>query len=195
VEVDGLHVTTLARSVTDAAARLPFEAGVALADAALRGSRGGGFSGWARVPVERAKLLTASLALPIHHGRARAARAIGFADPASESPGESLVRAALHRLGVPPPTLQVEFAGTGGARYVVDFFWPEQQFVIEFDGRAKYVDPALRNGRSVEQVVHAEKLREDDIRAQVRGFARVEWSVARSLPALAERLARAGLRW
>jgi predicted transcriptional regulator of viral defense system len=195
--LDGLPVTTLARTVAETAAKVEFSAGVVIADAASRGTvahpAGRGLA--ARPPVQRSELLAEAAMIPVHHGRTRALRAVAFADARADSPGESLVRAALHRLGTPPPELQTVFTGSTGARYFVDFFWPEQSFVLEFDGREKYAEPALRGGRSAEQVVYDEKLREDDLRAQVQGFARVDWSTARSPERLAARLQRAGFRW
>jgi hypothetical protein len=196
-QLDGLPVTTLARTVAETAAKIEFSAGVAIADAAVRGTvthrAGPGLA--ARPPAQLSDLLAEAAMIPIYHGRSRALRAVAFSDPRADSPGESLLRAALHRLGTPPPELQTAFTGSTGARYFVDFYWPEQSFVLEFDGREKYSEPALRGGRSAEQVVYDEKLREDDLRAQVQGFARVDWATASSPQRLATRLERAGFCW
>lgn len=111
---------------------------------------------------------------PVRASR-RATTAIEFADAASDSVGESVARVAMHFAGTPTPVLQQEFRGPGGRVARVDFWFPEQGAVIEFDGETKYRDPGLRGGRSAEQVVIDEKYREDWIRALpgVRSFRRI----------------------
>ena len=133
--------------------------------------------------------------VPVRRGRSRALLVAKLADARAESAGESLLRASIHLLGLPMPELQREFRGDSGRRYSVDCYWPDQRFVLEFDGRAKYLDPALRGGRSAEQVVVDEKEREDEIRPQVRGMARVGWSVAAAPWRLEARLRAAGFRF
>lgn len=187
--IDGLAVTTLARAVADAAATGSLAAGLLAADAALRGTT---CNGWRRAPLPRAELLDEIVGRADREGRARAHLAAQLADPRAESPGESLLRASIHLLGLPMPELQWEFRGDSGRRYVVDFYWPDQDFVLEFDGRAKYLDASLRGGRSAEQVVLDEKEREDELRARVRGMARVGWAISRSPARLEARLRSAG---
>lgn len=186
--IDRLPVTSLARTVADAAATTSMAASVMVADAALRGIT----TGFVRAPLDRDALIDCCAARPVRRGRTRALRVAQFADARAGSAGESLVRVTLHRLGVPPPELQVEFRGASGAQYFADFYWPDQDFVLEFDGKVKLTDPGMRGGRSAEEVLFDEKLREDEIRAQVRGFARADWRIGRSAARLAERLRRAG---
>lgn len=125
----------------------------------------------------------------------RARRAVDFADARSESVGESLLRVLLHELGAPTPVLQHAFRSPSGAHARVDFWFPDQGVVVEFDGEAKYRDPALRGGRSAEQVVIDEKYREDWIRAlpDVRGVVRIRWSELFQRARLAVRLRGAGI--
>lgn len=190
--IDGLPVTSLARTVIDTAAREPLAAGLMAADAALRGLDGPWFS---RPAISRDDLLREAERVPVRRGRSRALLVAKLADARAESAGESLLRASIHLLGLPMPELQREFRGDSERRYSVDCYWPDQQFVLEFDGRAKYLDPALRGGRSAEQVVVDEKEREDEIRPQVRGMARVGWSVAAAPWRLEARLRAAGFRF
>jgi len=99
------------------------------------------------------------------HGRHRAGVAIDLADADSGSAGESVARVALDEVGAPRPVLQQEFRDGAGLIGRVDFWFPEHGVVLEFDGRSKYVDPALRAaGRSSADVVVAEKRREDRLR-------------------------------
>ena len=121
------------------------------------------------------------------HGRHRAAVAIDLADPRSGSPGESVGRVALDELGAPRPVLQQEFHDQRGLIGRVDFWFPEQGAVLEFDGRAKYVDPALlAAGATAADVVVAEKRREDRLRRHrdVRAVGRFGWSEAHDADAL-----------
>ncbi|WIB67909.1 hypothetical protein DEI93_02385 [Curtobacterium sp. MCBD17_035] len=128
-------------------------------------------------------------------GAARATRAIAFADARAESVGESLMRVVLHELGAPTPVLQHEFRSPRGSLARVDFWFPDQGVVLEFDGEGKYRDPALRGGRSAEQVVIDEKYREDWVRAlpEVRAVRRVRWAELFRRHDLARKLLGAGL--
>ncbi|KRF32624.1 hypothetical protein [Yonghaparkia sp. Soil809] len=187
--IDGLPVTSLARTVSDVSATRSLAAGLMAADAAVRGSSARALL---RAPLDQDLLLQEAERRPVRHGRTRALTVAQLADARAESPGESLLRASIHLLGLPQPELQWEFRGDSGRRYFVDCYWPDQDFVLEFDGRAKYLDPALRGGRTAEEVLVAEKEREDEIRARVRGMARAGWAVALAPVRLAARLRAAG---
>lgn len=110
------------------------------------------------------------------HGSHRAAQAIDLADARSGSPGESVARSALDEVGAPVPVLQQSFADEHGTIGSVDFWFPEQRAVLEFDGRVKYTDQVMRRpGQSAADVVVAEKRREDRIRRLpgVEAFGRI----------------------
>ncbi|RZT57460.1 hypothetical protein EV140_2578 [Microcella alkaliphila] len=188
-EVDGLPVTSLARTVTDVASTESLANGLIAVDAALRGQRE---ASWARPPLARELLVETAQARALNAGRTRALRVVSMGDPRSASAGESLLRATLHLLGIPPAEPQVRFVGDSGRVYYVDLYWPDQDFVLEFDGKGKYTDPLYMAGRSASEVVYEEKRREDEIRAQVRGMTRVDWGVAASPTRLERRLRAAG---
>lgn len=78
---------------------------------------------------------------------------------------------------------------------MVDFWLPDQGIAIEFDGEVKYRDPQLRGGRSAEDVVIAEKYREDRLRAfdEVRGVIRYGWKDVWDEAAFRAKLRRAGV--
>ena len=101
-------------------------------------------------------------------------------------------RVTMRMLGIDPPVLQQRFANAVGGWHV-DFWWPEQQVIGEFDGDSKYLDPALRGGRDPARVLLDEKRREDALRRVSRGFTRWDWGVARDPRRLAERLALVGI--
>ena len=130
------------------------------------------------------------------HGRHRAVTAIDLADPASGSPGESVGRVALDEQGAPRPVLQQEFRDAAGLVGRADFWFPEHGAVLEFDGRAKYTDPALRAaGATAADVLVAEKRREDRLRRhpEVRSFGRFGWREANDAVALREVLRSIGV--
>ena len=102
-----------------------------------------------------------------------AARAVDFADPLSESVGESRSRVLIHRLGLTAPDLQVRVRRRDGSVMArCDFGWEGHRTVGEFDGRVKY-GRLLRPGQSAEDVVWAEKRREDSLRDE--GWQVVRW--------------------
>ncbi|MBA8795153.1 putative transcriptional regulator of viral defense system [Friedmanniella endophytica] len=161
-EVDGLPVTTLARTVVDLARALRLEEAVVTGDAALAAG------------LDRDALDTV-LALSRHRpGVIRARRACAFFDGRSESDGESVSRVRLAAAGLPAPELQHELRSPDGEFLGrVDFFWRKQRTVGEFDGRVKY-GRLLRAGEHPGDVVFAEKRREDAIRRL--GLEVVRWT-------------------
>jgi hypothetical protein len=132
---------------------------------------------------------------PRTKGCARAVRNLELADARSGSAGESLSRGQMLLLGLPRPDLQVGFPrGDLPGHDVVDFDWPELDSFGEFDGKGKYARAELRNGRSAEEVLWDEKVREDRVRRHHRRAARWGWDVAMSRPHLERVLALAGVR-
>ena len=100
-----------------------------------------------------------------------------LASPLSESAGESITHLAMHDLGLPAPVQQQAFRDQAGLIGRVDFWFPDHGVVVEFDGLVKYRDASHRSGRSAEEVVIDEKLREDRLRAvpDVRHVVRPVW--------------------
>jgi len=181
-EVGGVLVTTLERTVVDLARTLPVEQAVAAGDAALR--RGAHQQRLVEV-LERARGWPG---LPV------ARRVVAFLDARSESAGESASRVVLHRIGLPPSELQLVVVDEHG--HVVarcDFGWRQHRTVGEFDGRVKY-GRLLRPGQRVEDVVYAEKRREDAVRDCGEQVVRWGWMDLQRPPSLAARLQRAFVR-
>jgi hypothetical protein len=190
--IDGLAVTTLARTVADVACIANFEQAVAVADAALRRTEHP-IAGVPRTSLRRNDLLAELVRLSPTHGGAKARAALGFADGLADRPGESVSRVSMFRARLPTPELQVELAGASGRIWTVDFWWPDSNLIGEFDGKWKYTDPEYMNGRTPHQVLLDEKDREDDLRAARHGLARWGWAVATSPARLRDRLSSAGL--
>ena len=187
--IDGVQLTGLARTAVDVAATNSFVEGVTSLDAALRRTLHP-LAGVPRSALSRDDLRAELWRLAPTHGRAKAGRAIDFADGLADRPGESSSRVSMCVAGVSAPQLQVELKGASGRRYVVDFWWPEFAHIGEFDGRFKYRDIEMLRGRTPEQALFDEKAREDDLRAAGNGMSRWTWEVARS-PQLLRRLLNA----
>lgn len=191
--IDGLAATSLARTVVDLTRVLPFGPAVAVADAALRRTLKP-VAGLPLTSVTREDFLGELTSVPLRRGSAKARAVIGFADGAADRPGESMSRVNMHLARLTMPELQVEVAGASGKVYIVDFWWREFNSIGEFDGKWKYTDPEFLRGRTPEQVLYDEKLREDDLRDAGFGFSRWPWQVAISVPRLRAHLVRAGIR-
>lgn len=157
--VDGLTVTNLAQTVSDLIRRLPFPEAVVVADAGLA-----------------AGLNKAELRARTAKGRGcrMAASVIDFADERAESAGESLSRVRIHRAGLAAPELQHKvFDDSGEFLGRLDFWWEEHGLGGEFDGMVKY-SKLVPTGKSVEDVIRAEKEREQRIIAS--GVRVIRWT-------------------
>jgi len=170
VEVDGLLVTGMERSVVDAARRVSFESGVVLADGARR---------LAPFDGDLAQSILASQR--DWPGSVKASRVLRFSDGAAETVGESRSRVMIARIGLPAPQLQRCFYRSDGSLLArTDFFFEEFKTVGEFDGKQKYGRSLYeKNGRIEEvdlgEVVWQEKRREDAIRDEGNEMVRWVW--------------------
>ncbi len=176
--VDGLPVTTLARTVVDVACTLPLHEAVAIGDAALRQG------------LMRSELIEVMDRAAGRRRIAAARRTIAFLDARSESAGESVSRVRFHEWGLPAPEPQLEIFDGAALVARVDFAWPALGVVGEFDGREKY-GRLRKRGQSVEDAVVAEKRREDAVRALDWGMTRWVWAELYRRDVLQPRLERA----
>jgi very-short-patch-repair endonuclease len=129
--VNGLAVTSPLRTVLECPRVTSLDWSVATADAALHQGL-----------ITPEQLQVAGAAVRGVRGAQRSRQAAVLASPLAESPGESLARMRMLRLGWAPAE-QVVLAGVGG-RPRVDFV-VEDCLVVEFDGAGKYElngDPA-----------------------------------------------------
>lgn len=184
-ERDLVAVTTPARTVVDIARSAAFAQAVAVADAALH--RPDRDRPPLTTPAELAAALDAATGRP---GAAAARRVVAFADGRSGSVGESRSRVALAAVDLPAPRLQWEVVEPAGrVLATVDFAWPEQRVVAEFDGRVKY-GRLLRPGEQPGDAVFREKQREDLIRAETYTVVRWTWQDLTTFTPVTTRLAR-----
>ncbi len=178
-DIRSVRVTTPNRTVADLLRLLPFEAGVCIADAALR-------TGSARIAgIEEALRRTNC------RGALSAQRTLEFCDPGSESVGESRSRVHLNRLGFPSPELQVNLYSPAG-RFLgrPDFLFRNEGVLGEFDGSSKYLK-YLKPGQTPSDAVVAEKKREDTLRSYGWIVSRWTWSDLENPNQLAATLQRA----
>jgi hypothetical protein len=174
-EVDGMLVTGMLRTVVDLARSMPFASAVVSLDYATK-PRLTLPGGEAMAGIPRARVL-ARLDDDAPARGARSARAaLAFSNPLSGSPGESCSRVEIHRLRFRPPRLQVPVPRRDGqGKDIPDFDWPEA--FGEFDGKVKYTRDQYTRGRPMEEIVWAEKRREDRLRrAGKKDMARWVWS-------------------
>ena len=138
----GLRATSILRTLTDLAWRLPLVDGVAAADMALHAGL-----------LTLDDLRERAIALNQRKGVKRLRRVIELAEPATESPMETRLRLILMLAGLPRPEVQWPLIGDGG-RFLAraDLFYPEKRLVIEFDGsthKASLVEDNRRQNRLI----------------------------------------------
>lgn len=161
--IDGIGVTTLARTALDIARITPFSHAVGSVDWAL-------WRGNARA-ITKLDLM-AELELADFRVGARQARGVaGFATHLSDSMGESEGRAVMYELGFEIPELQVEFRDDQGILRP-DYLWVSVRKFGEFDGKLKYTRNDMTGGNPGE-VVWQEKKREDRLRRHDLGSVRI----------------------
>lgn len=170
-EVDGIRIAVPARSLVDAVRIAPFEAGVVLADGALR-----------LVLPDVAEAMAVLEGQRDWPGSILASRVLKFADGRSATVGESRGRVLIARLGLPAPDLQHRIVDTQGQLIAItDYYFEGLDTAAEFDGRLKYGRELYeRSGRpdSVDlgDVVWREKRREDAVRDEGNELVRIVWS-------------------
>lgn len=165
VEVAGVRLLGPARTALDIAREFGFTDGVIAADAALRMGATRDQLAEGLVPMRNWPHVT----------QARAAAEV--ADGGAQSVGESLLRLVVLEMGIGEP--ETQFVATDGPRRAeVDLRVGRHLF--EFDGRVKYLRREVGGvaDRSPDQVVWAEKRREDWLRNHDGGYgmSRVVWS-------------------
>lgn len=131
--------------------------------------------------------LTAAMGLFRGPGTAGVRRILQHVDARSESPGETRLRHAMTLMGLRAiPQFRIE---DGSFLAFVDLLLEAERVCVEFDGFVKYGRTVASPGDpSPGEVVFAEKVREDHIRALGYGFVRVVWNELDDLPLLRRRL-------
>lgn len=129
--VNGLELTSVARTVIDLSRERGFVDGVVAADSALYQRRCTADELW--------DTMTDCLDWP---GARAAQDVLVFADGRAESPHESLCRVACHEGELPPPTPQLWIPDERGFLFArADLGWEAQRTLLEADGLVKYAIP------------------------------------------------------
>lgn len=186
---DLMH-TDLVSTVVDIARAAPLAAGLVCADAGLR-----------RLVMDEGMPQDAARSRLLDHltgtrgtpGNDRARRVIGFASAFAESPLESLTRLQLARLGFETRE-QVPISAPEGGQYRLDFELVGQACFLEADGKVKYTDERMLDGRSASEVVYREKRRDNLVSGVTRkAVLHLGWAEAQSPHALSALLRDFGL--
>jgi hypothetical protein len=194
--VDGVRVTTVARTAADLARGGDLPAALVVMDGALRlllarripdlewRLRSG------TVPaaeVETARALLTASADPMRRwaGARTLFAGIAHADPASASPFESWSRGWMVAVGLPRPELNVPVFGASGRRFFGDFVWRDHGLIGEADGVAKYG----ASGSEIRAALRGERERQADLEAA--GWRVVRWVTGDPGARLVARISRA----
>ena len=169
----GIPATTLARTVVDLVADLPFGDGVVLVEAVLRSD-----------PEVQSELTRERRRGLPRRGGAAVQRVLDFASSLSESVLESHARVVWAEAGLPAPVQQATIRV--GGRFVarVDFMWPAARLVVEVDGLSKYDAPGA---------LQAEKARQNALVAAGYTVLRFTWQDIRARPEAVVRQVSAAL--
>lgn len=123
--IDGMRVTTAARTAVDLACRYPLDRAVSAIDALARATR-------LKVP----DIELAAGRHPGRHGLERARKAIELVDPGAESPQETRVRLLIIRAGYPPPETQISVYNEYGVLIgEVDMGWRDLKIAVDYEGK------------------------------------------------------------
>ncbi|GLU90537.1 hypothetical protein [Agromyces sp. NBRC 114283] len=185
VETRGdIRLTSLADAVLEVGRRSPLVTALAMVDAAI----GPRLVGDRRPTCTLEELVAILDRRRPFRGSLRVAAVLARADPAAESPLQSLSRLRFEEYGFPPPLTQHELALADGRIVRLDFAWPGLGVWGEADGIARY------GGQRAAATVLEEERRAEAIRTMT-GWrcVRWEWQDAwRGVP-LARALLDAGL--
>lgn len=195
-DVDGIRVTTIARSAIDLARGRSFSDALVAVDGA-----------WRRLvhdqrPLAKDELrartvpevvlsgtrdeLEAAFAVTWSWPGTRVVRAaLDLADPVSESPFESWSRGWIVRAGLPAFEVNGEVVGASGRVYFGDFVWRSSRLIGEADGVGKYGETPLE----IRAAMRAERERQADLEAA--GWTFVRWMSGSSGRNIAARLGNA----
>jgi hypothetical protein len=139
VELDGLPVTSLARTALDLARHLPRDQAVRQLDALAHAT--GARAEDALAVAER---------YPRARGLRRAEIALELMDPGGQSPKETWLRLVLIDAGFPRPRTQIRLADRGNVAFL-DMGWDDPMIGVDYDGeqhrtdRRRYVHDIGRN--------------------------------------------------
>ena len=147
IELDGMMVTTAARTAFDIGRRLPLTKSVQRLDALMRATK-----------LKVADVEEVIAGHPGVRGLSSLRRTLDFVDGGAESPYESLTRLTLIRAGLPAPETQLRVDDESGFPVAyLDLGWRERRLGVEFDGAQHWTDAQQRR-RDIERLSDLESL-------------------------------------
>lgn len=133
--VDGMCITTPARTAFDLGRMLPQDRSIPILDALLNAT-----------DVKIADIVSIMDRTQGARGMRRLRSTLKLVDGGAESPQESRVRTLLVRTGIPAPETQIEFVDDfGEVRIRVDMGWREWKVAVEYDGVQHWSDRCQRS--------------------------------------------------
>ncbi len=128
--VDGVPVTSPARTALDLGCWYPMDKAVAAIDALMRAT-----------DLKLADVEALPQRYPARRGIRRARVAMGLADPGAQSPKETWLRLLLVRAGLPRPQTQIAISDEfGDVIAYLDMGWDEVKVAVEYDGEQHRTD-------------------------------------------------------
>lgn len=131
--VEGVHVTTPVRTVSDLLRRMYRPYAMAAADAFAHAGL-----------VLPQEVVDHVAGLKGYRGVVQARSLAAQIEPLTESPGESWQRLRILDAGLPPPTPQFVVIDDFGREFRIDLPYPELRIGTEFDGKEFHTDPVHR---------------------------------------------------
>lgn len=129
--VDGLPVTTPARTALDLGCWYPTITAVAAVDALARAT-----------DVKSLDIEALIESYPGRRGVRRARTVVNLFDAGSQSPKETWLRVTLVEAGIPRPETQIPVSDEFGEIFAfLDMGWPDLKVAVEYDGEQHRTDP------------------------------------------------------
>jgi hypothetical protein len=196
VTLDGVRVTSIARTAVDLARGRELPEAMVVVDSAARALIAASGVPDLRVLREahvRARLMPLAVVelqeafadVWTWPGTVVARAAIDLVDPAAESPLESRSRGWMHAARLPSPLTACPVQGASGAWYVADFAWPGVRVLGEADGVGKYGNDPSETAKRL----RAERRRQRDLEDD--GWLVVRWDSSEPARTVVNRVARA----
>lgn len=186
VQVGNIACAPLESTMIDCIRECDFRCALAIADSALRAA-----SASVRDVTRNVLEMCRS-----SNAREYAVDVLSYADGRAENGGESYARAVMIEQGVMVPQLQVEhYDPITQTRYRDDFEWnlASGRVAGELDGKQKYESIALEQGRTIDDVILAERQRESRLRNQGIRFARFTFDQVRRVAPFLEIIDMCGI--
>lgn len=160
--LDGIPVTTVTQTLHQCLHAANLRDALPIADSALRQLR--------LTNADAIRALQNEPSISRWRCSRRTIEIMRLANPLSESGGESFARATMILLGFAIPELQVEYPDPMEPSRMIraDYRWilPDGTVILgEFDGKQKYIDPAMTKGKGTLGALAAERLRESRLTA------------------------------